>query len=299
MAFLKRRLLWRVRRKLLISYVFIGFIPAILIVAFFLLGGVLLFSNFSAYLVQTRFRALAERAASIAETTAAEIQRAGGRDMSAILARRDVAIEAEFPGASFAVVAMTRPCSSFPAADQAQSRAAPIEIAGPWAHVDPPATVPDWVRCEGFAGFLTYERDGERQTATSPTLRVGSGSDINLSGGVTTHGLIRALAFPEVRNPGYAVIVDLVLSDRVRQQLREETGAVVSAIRRSLEVVPLKRRETDADLSGDSGSTALSVTLPSFTYLGPTDWASGNQVGDLMISLDFSVGEIYQRISGG
>jgi sigma-B regulation protein RsbU (phosphoserine phosphatase) len=66
MTFLKRRLLWRVRRKLLISYIFIGFVPAILIVAFFLLGGVLLFSNFSSYRVQTRFRALAERAASIA-----------------------------------------------------------------------------------------------------------------------------------------------------------------------------------------------------------------------------------------
>ena len=39
MAVAKRRLLWRVRRKLIISYIFIGFIPAMLIVAFFLLGG--------------------------------------------------------------------------------------------------------------------------------------------------------------------------------------------------------------------------------------------------------------------
>src|SRR6478736_1701162 len=30
----KRRLLWRVRRKLILSYIFVGFIPAILIVAF-------------------------------------------------------------------------------------------------------------------------------------------------------------------------------------------------------------------------------------------------------------------------
>ena len=52
MAFVKRRLLWRVRRKLIISYIFIGFVPAILIIAFFLLAGVLLFSNFSSYLVQ-------------------------------------------------------------------------------------------------------------------------------------------------------------------------------------------------------------------------------------------------------
>ncbi len=40
MAFVRRRLLWRVRRKLIISYIFVGFVPAILIIAFFLLGGV-------------------------------------------------------------------------------------------------------------------------------------------------------------------------------------------------------------------------------------------------------------------
>src|SRR5580700_11312553 len=33
----KRRLLWRVRRKLILSYVFIGFVPALLLVAFSLL----------------------------------------------------------------------------------------------------------------------------------------------------------------------------------------------------------------------------------------------------------------------
>src|SRR5256885_10802859 len=32
----QRHLLWRVRRKLILSYVFIGFIPAALIVSFFL-----------------------------------------------------------------------------------------------------------------------------------------------------------------------------------------------------------------------------------------------------------------------
>src|SRR3954468_6987740 len=39
----KRRLLWRVRRKLILSYVFIGFVPALLLVAFSLLCGFLLF----------------------------------------------------------------------------------------------------------------------------------------------------------------------------------------------------------------------------------------------------------------
>ncbi|MBE3087943.1 MAG: hypothetical protein IMZ71_02345, partial [Chloroflexi bacterium] len=41
----KRRLLWRVRRKLILSYIFIGFVPALLIVAFFVVAGLMLFLN--------------------------------------------------------------------------------------------------------------------------------------------------------------------------------------------------------------------------------------------------------------
>ena len=77
----KRRLLWRVRRKLILSYVFIGFVPALLLVAFSLLCGFLLFYNFSSYLVQSRLRALADQARFFAQSTALEIQRAGGRDV--------------------------------------------------------------------------------------------------------------------------------------------------------------------------------------------------------------------------
>src|SRR4051812_40523202 len=39
LVLVKRRLLWRVRRKLILSYIFIGFVPAILIGAFFVLCG--------------------------------------------------------------------------------------------------------------------------------------------------------------------------------------------------------------------------------------------------------------------
>src|SRR5262245_16679594 len=53
----KRRLLWRVRRKLIISYLFIGVVPALLIVIFFLLGGLLIFTNVSAYLFKDGYDA--------------------------------------------------------------------------------------------------------------------------------------------------------------------------------------------------------------------------------------------------
>ena len=52
--------LWRVRRKLTLSYIFIGFVPILLIVVFFLLCGLLLFFNVSSYLVQSRVEALVD-----------------------------------------------------------------------------------------------------------------------------------------------------------------------------------------------------------------------------------------------
>src|SRR2546426_11646652 len=84
----KRRLLWRVRRKLILSYIFMGFIPALLIVAFFVLCGLLLFYNFSSYLVQTQLRELEGQARFFASSAAVEIQRAGAREAAAIVERK-------------------------------------------------------------------------------------------------------------------------------------------------------------------------------------------------------------------
>ena len=92
----KRRLLWRVRRKLILSYIFIGFVPAILIVAFFLLGALLLFFNFSSYLVQAEVRSLNDRVRLAATSAALEIQRDG--DVRGTLARIQASLQPEFPG---------------------------------------------------------------------------------------------------------------------------------------------------------------------------------------------------------
>src|SRR5258706_4328806 len=90
----KRRLLWRVRRKLILSYIFIGFVPALLLVAFSLLCGFLLFYNFGSYLVHSRLRALSDQARFRAQSTALEIQRAGGRDLASIITRQQAHLAA-------------------------------------------------------------------------------------------------------------------------------------------------------------------------------------------------------------
>src|SRR6266850_591250 len=111
-VFGKRHLLWRVRRKLILSYVFMGFIPAALIVSFFLLSGFLLFYNFSSYLVKGRLRAIGDQARFLAQSTAIEIQRGGGRDAAAVIARRQGNADDEYPGLSVAIVPVDRPCTA-------------------------------------------------------------------------------------------------------------------------------------------------------------------------------------------
>ena len=70
------RFLWRVRRKLTLSYVFVGVVPILLIVVFFLLCGLLLFFNVSSYLVQSRVEALVDETRFLAEATAIELAQA-------------------------------------------------------------------------------------------------------------------------------------------------------------------------------------------------------------------------------
>src|SRR6187200_3101417 len=73
----KRRLLWRVRRKLILSYVFVGVVPALLVMVFFLLAGLIVAFNVSSYLVQSRVRNLSDQARFLAQTVQLEVQRAG------------------------------------------------------------------------------------------------------------------------------------------------------------------------------------------------------------------------------
>ena len=274
----KRRLLWRVRRKLILSYVFIGFVPALLLVAFSLLCGFLLFYSFSSYLVQSRLRALSEQSRFLAQSAALEIQRAGGRDVAGILALRQARAAKEYPEVSLAVVPASRTCGS-PDPGQKTVRA------GPWTHVDPPGAVPEWVDCSGFTGVLAYSH---RRTVNAPD--------------EDTHLMVRSVAFPDAQRSGYAVVVDLLVNDAIRQQLRKDTGVELKSV---TAVPPRKDHEDDAKpqaglAGGDEGRGGLLATpgllssLTSFTDYH--DWTTGAS-GSMQVTSALSVPELYDRIS--
>jgi nitrogen fixation/metabolism regulation signal transduction histidine kinase len=77
-VFTRRRFLWRVRRRLFVSYIFIGVVPALLLVAFFLFGGALLFLNVSGYLFKTGIDSVIEDARIVAQAAATRSR--AGRD---------------------------------------------------------------------------------------------------------------------------------------------------------------------------------------------------------------------------
>ena len=277
----KRRLLWRVRRKLMLSYVFVGLVPASLLAAFALLCGFLLFYNLSSYLVQARLRALSETAGYFAETTALEIQRAGGRDALTILARRQASEAPQYPDISLALVPITRVCEGgkgrLPVTDFK------AETAGPWLHVTPPTSIPEWVHCRGYSGVLAYSHR-----------RIVGSADSD------THMVIRAVAFPDAERIPYAVVVDLLVNDQIRVQLRRETGveikSVTPPIREKPEAVPVIGRDGgDAGTSPSVFTPGILANLPSLVEF--TDWSTGNS-DTLTVSTALSVTDLYDRISG-
>jgi len=291
----KRRLLWRVRRKLIISYIFIGFVPALLLVGFSLLTGLLLFYNFSSYLVHSRVRTLSDQAAFLAQNAVIEVQRSGGRDVAAILARRQANAAAQFQGVSLAAVPVERNCAqgSKPSQGSTPSQRSDFRLqtsdlklvtSGPWAHLPPPRSLPSWIDCSGFSGVLAYShhRTGEK------------GDD-------DTHLLVRAVAFPDTPQPAYAVVADLLMNEQVRQQLRKDTGVDVKRV----SAAPLKEGEShpvplDGKTGGDTSpletanDTGLLNNLTSLMQY--RDWSTGD-TGTLVVSSRLSIGELYDRIS--
>ncbi len=278
----QRHLLWRVRDKLILSYIFIGFTPVLLIASFFLLCGFLLFYNFSSYMVQNRLKALGDEARFLARSTVQEIQGRSEREVREIVGRRQGGAAGEFAGVSFAVVPMDRACAdtapgrlrSRPVRrrrSRARGRTSSLRAASRDG-----STVRDLPAC-----WRTQRRPpGRRATANRRTSSCAR------------------WRFPTSSRPVYAVIVDLPVTNQATQRLRRETGVEVKDVAADAPVVaapaPIQGLVPSAAAPADTGSGGLLSNLRSL--LEYRDWVSGDS-GTLVVSMQLSVGEIYDRIS--
>ncbi len=115
-------LLWRVSRKLILSYVLVGAVPILLLVIFGLVAFLLVFFDISAYLVHDRVAHLTEQASVFGRTTLFEVERVESSQHGDIIQRRQSAIASRYPGVSIALV--------------------------------PEAQLPKWVSRAGFTGLV-------------------------------------------------------------------------------------------------------------------------------------------------
>jgi len=274
----KRRLLWRVRRKLIVSYVFVGLIPVLLIISFFLVAGVLLFFNISAYVLQNKFASLVDETRFFAESAALELEQAHTVDeVRAALTRRQGAAATRYALSSYAIVPMPKRCTP-----DSLIALGGVITAGGWSHVQPPRTIPDWVACNDIASLMTESAaDGE-------------------------HAFARAVTWPARFNA--AVIVDVPFDADLTRRVHDETGITVGDIlvgeqldesvqtqRETNRPPPAKSRLLIGPLNIGSGTQAEGVQSAAVVVY--RDWVTG-EMGRLFIRFGIEPGTVFRYLSG-
>jgi serine phosphatase RsbU (regulator of sigma subunit) len=253
----RRAFLWRVRRKLLISYVFLGVVPVVLVVAFALALGVLLYVTVTSYVFLEGYGDTVENLHQIAETSAVEIGRTPAAAASG-LERKVTNLSATYPALSLALV---------PAADVRGAAPARAITAGRWTHGAPPASVPRWVSLAG--GF-------------SGTLAAAGGAD----GSAPRLVLRSAVATPDRTQ---YVVADLPVDDALVERVRARTGA-------SLDGLAVTGCGVPADRAPAPASRQWSLFRETVAFVDCTAWDSGDK-GRVAVHLVAPVNGLYDRLA--
>ena len=263
----QRRLLWRVRRKLILSYIFIGVVPALLILGFFLLSGWFLAGTVGAYLFHDGYKEVTDNVALLADAAATEIGRSPKTAEETIdRIQRNGSKSLRYPTLSMLFV---------PAAPgEAISR-------GTWEHLSGTSTprpdVPAWLRnrSEGFKGttsVTTVDAPEEPELivrAVSPADRAGT-------------------------RVGW-VIADLPIDGAMMNRLYESTGVKVGAV--SVLVTNPDGTVANPSPTNDLEAQALSgFGRTTFSRFDSNDWATGG-VRRVTVALTFRLRDLLQRLS--
>ena len=266
----QRRLLWRVRRKLILSYIFIGVVPSLLILGFFLLSTAFVAGAVGAYLFRDGYEDVTRQIQLLAEAATAEIGRSPRTTEETLdRVRRNGAAYLGYPTLSMVFI------PAFPSGPAAVSR-------GPWEHLrgltEPTALAQPWIRSkpEGFAGT----------TAVTPPDAPGEPELV-----------IRAVrSAGRTEAPIGWVIVDLPLDSAMLNRLYERTGVKAGA-------VTLSTPNADGSLSSTSAARTPSTSLNSFSLFRNTvslfdsyEWTTGEPLR-ATVPLTFRMGELFERLS--
>ncbi len=257
---LRRRLLWRVRRRLVLSYVLIGFVPIVLIVGFFMLGGMLVLGTVKSSFVQLGFDEVVEDAAGLVATTVVDLRDvADPAALRVVLERRIGGVEGRYPFASLVVVPY-------------MEDGAPVGVAGSWRHTTAPPAVPGWLAEEG-AGIVMTGSPGRRVVVAR------AATVIDLAGRVV------------------AVVADVPLADGLR---RVQASGGVELIDMSIPISMADPAAEDERVSlVPAGQPAAVVFGFEWTSdIDLLDWTTGEQNrGEVDFRVDLVT--LYDRVGRG
>ena len=259
----KRRLLWRLRRRLILSYIFIGVVPALLLVAFFLLGAWMVTMNLSAYFFKDGFEDILDDAQLIAQAVATEVGREPSQARQTI-ARVHRNAMPSYPGLTLAFVPLTPDAP--PAAD-----------VGAWEHLKPPSTIPGWLRgrADGFKGTICINRPGSSNTA-----------ELIVRAALPTASRVRRFGF---------VVVDIPIDDQMLDLLYERTRVRADAVYRGSDTSPVPLPGGAGAEAGTPAST-FSLFRRSVTFLDYTDWENGAP-HRATVAMAYRLGDLYNSLS--
>ena len=264
----QRRLLWRVRRKLILSYIFIGVVPALLILGFFLLSTGFFAGTVAAYLFRDGYEDVTRQVQLMSEAAALEIGRSPRTtDETVDRVQRNGAASLGYPTLSLAFI----PSSTSTLV--AVSR-------GPWEHLrglsQPSDLAPAWVqkRSEGFVGTTSVTLPDAPE---EPELVIRA---------------IRPAGRPTA--PIGWVVVDLPLDAAMLNKLYERTGVKAG-------LVTLSHTNEDRTVSivgGQQQTTkrSQSIFANTVTLFDSYDWTTGATLRATM-PLSFRLGDLFARLA--
>ena len=269
----RHRLLWRVRRKLILSYIFIGVVPVLLVAIFFTLGGLLFFFNVSGFMLRNHVTSVVDGARFLAQAAAPTLDPVSTpAQLTAGLVTRQNAAAERYPLVSYALVPSDSRCVS-----PDERSLAPKVAAGPWSHIDTPQDIPSWVPCTGFANLITYQAEGGTAVAA------------------------RAVMWP----PGLksALVVDIPFGDALIREFHDEMGITIE----SYSIVEVVDRDLPSSTSERRGRLVVGPVnlrlgeqaepLGWVAFLDYTDWKTGATSG---LTVGFRMGPtaVYRYLSG-
>ena len=258
----RRLVLWRVRRKLVLSYLLLGFVPVVLVALFALTGGVMLHTIVAAYVFDEGFRDLQDDVQQVAETSAIELGRTP-QNVQAALDRKVANLAPQYPALSLAVLPAAQDGAAVTEGADRTARA------GSWRHLQPPTSVPPWIGiARGFRGVLATSGTSQQEEM---------------------HLVIRAVV-PTADGTRF-VLADLPVDTDLVARLEDRTGARMGEM-----MIDPVCGGSNVPVNGLQRGRMLSLFRRTVYFMDCTDWDAG-RTGRVSVGLDAPVGRLYNRVA--